>query len=56
MEVHQLMVYLYIRGQHRDYDTFGDSSGNSGWGWNDVLPYFIKAENQERGKSKFHGM
>ena len=45
---------LYIRGQHRDYDIWRQS-GNSGWGWNDVLPYFIKAENQERGESEFHG-
>ena len=29
---------------------------DSGWGWDDVLPYFIKAENQERGKSEFHGV
>ena len=43
---------LYIRGQHRDYDLWRQS-GNTGWGWDDVLPYFIKAENQERGKSEF---
>ena len=30
--------------------------GNKGWSWNDVLPYFLKAENQERGKSEFHGV
>ena len=35
---------------------FGDSLGNKGWGWEDVLPYFIKAENQERGESEFHGV
>ena len=46
---------LYIRGQHRDYDLWRQS-GNTGWGWDDVLPYFIKAENQERGKSEFHGI
>ena len=46
---------LYIRGQHRDYDLWRQS-GNTGWGWDDVLPYFIKAENQERGKSEFHGV
>ena len=40
---------LYIRGQHRDYDIWRQL-GNTGWGWDDVLPYFIKAENQERGK------
>jgi choline dehydrogenase len=46
---------LYIRGQHRDYDIWRQS-GNTGWGWDDVLPYFIKAENQERGENKFHGV
>ena len=46
---------LYIRGQSRDYDVWRQL-GNSGWGWDDVLPYFIKAENQERGKDDFHGV
>ncbi len=34
---------LYIRGQNRDYDVWRQL-GNTGWGWDDVLPYFIKAE------------
>ena len=46
---------LYIRGQAQDYDDWRDA-GNNGWGWEDVLPYFKKAENQERGESKFHGV
>ena len=46
---------LYIRGQSRDYDIWRQL-GNTGWGWDDVLPYFIKAENQERGKNDFHGV
>jgi choline dehydrogenase len=46
---------LYIRGQSRDYDVWRQL-GNTGWGWDDVLPYFIKSENQERGKDKFHGV
>jgi len=45
---------LYIRGQEQDYDTWRQL-GNVGWGWKDVLPYFLKSENQERGKSEFHG-
>ena len=49
------MVCLYIRGQHRDYDIWRQL-GNKGWSWNDVLPYFIKAENQERGKNEYHGV
>jgi len=46
---------LYIRGQSKDYDVWRQM-GNSGWGWDDVLPYFIKAENQERGKDNYHGV
>ena len=46
---------LYIRGQEQDYDMWRQL-GNVGWSWKDVLPYFIKAENQERGPSKFHGI
>ena len=46
---------LYIRGQEQDYNTWRQL-GNVGWSWKDVLPYFLKSENQERGKSKFHGV
>ena len=46
---------LYIRGQEEDYNVWRQL-GNAGWGWNDVLPYFIKAENQERGENEFHGV
>ena len=46
---------LYIRGQEQDYDIWRQL-GNKGWSWNDVLPYFLKAENQERGESEFHGI
>ena len=46
---------LYIRGQEQDYNLW-KQQGNEGWGWDDVLPYFLKAENQERGESKFHGV
>ena len=46
---------LYIRGQSNDYD-YWRQLGNVGWGWQDVLPYFKKAENQERGESEFHGV
>jgi len=44
---------LYIRGQEQDYDMWRQL-GNVGWGWNDVLPYFLKAENQEHGSGEFH--
>ena len=38
---------LYIRGQHADYDGWRQL-GCEGWAWDDVKPYFIRAENQER--------
>jgi choline dehydrogenase len=46
---------LYVRGQHADYDRWRQH-GNAGWGFDDVLPYFKKAENQQRGGDKYHGV
>jgi choline dehydrogenase len=46
---------IYIRGHRHDYDSWRDA-GNEGWGYADVLPYFKKAENQERGPSEYHGV
>src|ERR1700750_1318387 len=45
---------LYVRGQHEDYDRWRQR-GNVGWGFDDVLPYFKKAENQVRGADAYHG-
>src|ERR1700712_5759778 len=45
---------LYVRGQHEDYDRWRQR-GNAGWGYDDVLPYFRKAKNQQRGADKYHG-
>ncbi len=45
---------LYVRGQHEDYDRWRQH-GNAGWGYDDVLPYFKKAENQTRGADDYHG-
>lgn len=45
---------LYIRGQKQDYDHW-ESLGNTGWSYNDLLPYFIKSETNERGVSEYHG-
>jgi choline dehydrogenase len=46
---------LYVRGQHEDYDRWRQL-GNVGWGYDDVLPYFKKAENQIRGADQYHGV
>jgi choline dehydrogenase-like flavoprotein len=45
---------IYLRGQHEDYDAWA-AAGNPGWGWRDVLPYFKRAEHNERGADAFHG-
>ena len=45
---------VYIRGQHADYDAWADM-GCPGWAWSDVLPYFRKAEHNERLVDRFHG-
>lgn len=45
---------LYVRGQAEDYDRWRQM-GNTGWGWDDVLPLFKRAENNERGADEFHG-
>ena len=45
---------VYIRGQHADYDHWA-AQGNPGWGWSDVLPYFQRAEHNERGADAWHG-
>ena len=46
---------IYIRGQHADYDGWRQL-GCEGWGWDDVRPYFFKAENQERGAGDHHAI
>ena len=46
---------LYVRGQHEDYDRWRQL-GNTGWGFDDVLPYFKAAEDQQRGADAFHGV
>ena len=45
---------IYVRGQPQDYDGWADA-GNRGWGWRDVLPYFVRSEGNERGASATHG-
>jgi choline dehydrogenase len=45
---------IYIRGQHDDFNHWRQL-GNAGWSFDDVLPYFRKAENNERGADALHG-
>ncbi len=45
---------IYARGHRADYDAWA-AAGNAGWSYADVLPYFIKAEHNERGADAFHG-
>ncbi|QND55082.1 GMC family oxidoreductase (plasmid) [Phyllobacterium sp. 628] len=45
---------IYMRGQAADYDGWRQA-GNTGWGWDDVLPYFLKSEDNYRGSSAQHG-
>ncbi len=43
---------VYIRGNHRDYDEWGAP----GWSWDDLFPYFLRAEDNERGESEWHAV
>ncbi len=45
---------IYIRGQRQDYDGWA-AAGNPGWSFSEVLPYFVKSENNERGADNVHG-
>lgn len=45
---------IYMRGQAADYDHWRQL-GNAGWGWDDVLPWFRKSEDNFRGASDLHG-
>src|SRR5579883_2220813 len=46
---------VYMRGNAADYDEWRQR-GCTGWDWDSVLPYFKRAEHQERGANEFHGV
>jgi choline dehydrogenase len=46
---------VYMRGNPADYDDWRQK-GCEGWDWDSVLPYFKRAEDQERGPDEFHGV
>ena len=45
---------IYIRGNRYDYDTWRDEYGCTGWGYRELLPYFLRAEDNSRGASAYH--
>ena len=45
---------IYIRGHPEDFNTWSNL-GCTGWGWADMLPYFIKSESFENGANEYHG-
>jgi choline dehydrogenase len=46
---------VYIRGSRLDYDRWRDDFGCTGWGYRDLFPYFLRAEDNSRGASAYHG-
>jgi choline dehydrogenase len=50
-----LNATIYIRGNRADYDEWRDALGCEGWGFDELLPYFKRAEDNERGGDDLHG-
>jgi choline dehydrogenase-like flavoprotein len=47
---------IYTRGNAKDYDCWAEEHGCDGWSYRDILPYFIRAESNERFNDDFHGV
>jgi choline dehydrogenase len=50
-----LNAMIYMRGSTHDYDAWRDDFGCTGWGYRELLPYFLRAEDNSRGASPYHG-
>jgi choline dehydrogenase-like flavoprotein len=46
---------IYVRGNRADYDAWA-AGGCEGWSYDEVLPYFKRSEDNERGEDRFHGV
>jgi len=46
---------IYMRGNRNDFDSWRDDYGCAGWGFTDLMPYFLRAEANSRGASAYHG-
>ena len=46
---------IYIRGNRADYDAWRDEYGCAGWGFRELFPYFLRAEDNSRPESPYHG-
>jgi choline dehydrogenase-like flavoprotein len=50
-----LNAMIYTQGNHADYDRWRDEFGLRDWGFDDVLPYFVRSESNARLGSRLHG-